>query len=162
MHVRLQGSTSQPLFQDLPADHAVTHQRTSEAPILLAAGGILCNCQVVDLQAPASDETRVFPRYQNQPAAPSLGQDRGALGDTVRLVPERTVERGTFADGGIDQIGAIGMIARKDIRFARHTKFRWGVGELGQDRLAANHHQILHIRDGPRGADSHAPIPRAS
>lgn len=84
---------------------------------------------------------RGFPRSGSPPGVPSSpGQLGSLLANTLGVVAEGLVKGGEFADAAVDQVAAFGIVEREEIGFHGHPHRRRGVGELSQDRLAADHH----------------------
>ena len=69
------------------------------------------------------------------------------------VVTEGTLEGRGLADGAIDQVGSLRMAAGKHIRLVRDQEFGRSVGELAQDRLAADDHNVVDGGDRSRRAD---------
>ncbi len=71
----------------------------------------------------------------------------------MRIIAEGALKGRTFADGGIDQITPLGMVARIDIRSVGNQQFSRRIRKLPKHRLAADHHYVIDVGDGSRGTD---------
>ena len=56
----IQRGSGQAFFEHLLVDHGLTRQRPGDVPVLVSSRGILGDRQIVDLQAPASYESRML------------------------------------------------------------------------------------------------------
>lgn len=63
------------------------------------------------------------------------------------------MEGRALSDTAVDEIGKLGMVQGKHIRFRRREQRRWSIGELTKDRLAADHHDFGGIGDRAGGTD---------
>ena len=124
-----------------------------ELPVLLPSRRVLRDRQIVDLQTPAPDESRVFSGYEDQAITPPVRQYGGSLVDTVGVVTELAFKGRAFTNGPVDKVAAVRIRAGKNDRFVGDEQFGRRIRKLAENRLAADHHDVLDIGDGSRGAN---------
>jgi hypothetical protein len=77
----------------------------------------------------------------------------------LRVVPVRVVEGRAFADGPVDEIGALRLVLRVDVRFHRDAQLRRRVGVLAEDSLTADDDDLVVVGDVRGSADDVLEIP---
>src|SRR6266545_1646612 len=139
--------------EGLGLHHAVPRSVLQEEEILLSSGDRLGHDQVVGLEAQAFDSTRVLVPDDDEALPPAMLKASRFLTHSVGVVAEGLVERRELADGAVNDIRALRMVQREKIRFHRDAHGRRGVGELSEDRLAADDDDLIVIGDIRGGAD---------
>lgn len=84
---------------------------------------------------------------------PTRGQPSGHFADAVGEVAERLVERRQLTDAAIDEVGALRVIQREQVRFDRNAHGFRGTRKLAQDGLTADDDDRVVLGDHRGGAD---------
>lgn len=107
----------------------------------------------MDFEAPAADRTGVRSGNRNQTGLPAVGQDRRLRADTVSVIAIGPFEGGGFADGTVDEVGAVGMVPGIEIGLPRDKELFGGPRKLTENGLTADYDDIVIIGDRSRRAD---------
>lgn len=140
----------QALAENLSGYHFMPGERGSEVQVLLTPGRVFRDGQIVNLQTPTPHEPRILARYQNQTLAPAVRKNRRSLIDSVGVIAKLALKGRTFTDRTVDQVAPFRVRTRINIRLVGNQKFGRRIGELTQDGLAADHHNVIVIGDGSR------------
>jgi len=149
----IDGHPLDPLEHGCAVDEAVSDDLPDELVVSLAARDGLGDHQVVHLEAPSGGPTRVRVAHGDEPLAPARYLHGGGLVDTVGEVAVGRMERRPLADTAIDQVHPLRAVLGKDLGLDRCTQRGRRVGELPENRLVANHDDLLVVRDVGRRAD---------
>jgi hypothetical protein len=136
------------LLQRGSLGHGVPRKLSGELEVLVAAGDVLGDGEVVHFQAQALHAGGVWSVNGNQAFLPTLGQGRGVGADALRVVAEAFVEEGALADRAIDQVGQLGLVLRVNVGLHRGEQRKRRARKLSEHRLAADDHDLAVRCDG--------------
>ena len=140
-------------FDLLGVRHAVPRRLPEESEVLLTPGDYLRAEQIVGFEAQSPRPSRVFVPDLDEALPPSWRQDSGLFGDALGVITEGLMEGRQFADAALDEVGAFGVVQWKKVSFDGDAHRLRSVGELTQDRLAADDHNSVVVGDDRGSAD---------
>jgi hypothetical protein len=136
--------------QALFGEQAAPDELPSKNLVLLAACGILGNCQIVRLEAQAFDAVGVSDGQIDQPSLPTFGKRRGTQIDWIGVIPKVLVKWRQMANR-IEPFSPGTLFSRDEVDFSRLQNLVSNIGVLSVKRLASNDDELLLASDSAGG-----------